>query len=287
MIPTQCYKGIRRQREFSPANHHPMSEALPPSAPKPLISALRRLLRPIIKLLIAKGVGLPALLDILKSVYIGVALEEFPTNGKKTTDSRISLMTGVHRKDVKRLRTDEDEGFVAPRSIGIGAMVIARWLGSARTTDAGGQPIPLPRQPERDGGPSFDSLVARLDEKGRVVLSRSAFVPEKGLEEKAFFLGRNIHDHLAASVHNVLGAGNPMLERSVHYSGLSGESVKTIAETAERMGMQSLLAINRLALELADKDKSVAGADRRVNFGLYLFQGPSTVNAHDKSDSAK
>ncbi|MBM3512092.1 MAG: hypothetical protein FJX59_00075 [Alphaproteobacteria bacterium] len=269
--------------------------------------------RPIIKLLVAKGIGLPALIEVLKGIYISVAQEEFPTNGRRTTDSRISLLTGVHRKDVKRLREDADESFVAPRSIGIGAMVIGRWLGSARTTDLQGAPLPLPRHADQPGGPSFDALVesvstdvrpravldewlalgiARLDEKGRVVLNRAAFVPEKGLDEKAFYLGRNVHDHLAASVHNVLGGGNPMLERSVHYSGLTDESVKTIAETAERLGMQALLSINRLALELADKDKSttdkssLAGA-KRVNFGLYLFHGAATLNGEAKDDSAK
>lgn len=289
-----------------------MAEAIPPTVPKALVSALRRLFRPVVKLLIAKGIGLPALVELLKSVYISVANEEFPTNGRRTTDSRISLLTGVHRKDVKRLRGESDDSHVAPRSIGIGAMVIARWLGSPRTTDANGQPIALPRHPEQPNGPSFDAMVesvstdvrpravldewltmgiARLDEKGRVVLNRAAFVPERGLDEKAFYLGRNLHDHIAASVHNVLGGGNPMLERSVHYSGLSDDSVKTIAETAERLGMQALLSINRLALELADRDqsqdKSALDGGKRVNFGLYFFQGASTLQSEAKSDSVK
>lgn len=271
-------------------------------------------MRPVIKLLIAKGVGLPALLDVLKSLYISVAEEEFPTNGKKTTDSRISLLTGVHRKDVKRLRADASESFVAPRSVGIGAMVIARWLGNPKATDANGQPMPLPRQSDSNGGPSFDALVesvstdvrpravldelsalgiARLDDKGRVVLNRSAFVPDKGMEEKSFFLGRNAHDHLAAAVHNVLNnhGGNPMLERSVHYSDLSDESVKVLAEAAERLGMQALLSINRLALELADKDKAANAVPsptaKRINFGLYFYRGASTLSNGHRVDSAK
>ncbi|MDX2222088.1 MAG: DUF6502 family protein [Rhodospirillaceae bacterium] len=284
-----------------------------PAPPKPLIAAVKRLLRPLIRLLIAKGVGLPALMEILKGVYISVAAESFGEPGKtagdkKITDSRISLLTGVHRKDVKRLRGQPEDAFSPPKSVGIGALAVARWMSSAATTDAQGQPLPLPRQPESAGAPSFDGLiesvskdvrpravlddwlalgVARLDDQGRVVLNRAAFVPEKGLEEKAFFLGRNVHDHLASAVHNVLGAGNPLMDRSVHYSHLTPASVKTLTDTAERLGMQSLLAINRLALELSDQDKQKTDADQRVNFGLYFYSGPSSLGDRSESDSSK
>jgi hypothetical protein len=287
-----------------------MAEEHTPTPPKALVSALRRLLRPVVRLLIAKGVGLPTLIELLKEVYVGVAAKEFPTNGKRQTDSRISVLTGVHRKDVKRLRNIEtltDEPAV-PKSIGLGPLVVARWLSSPSTSDAQGRPLPLPRQADSPGAPSFDSLVAgvstdirpralldewvrlgvaRLDDQGRVVLNRAAFVPEKGFEEKAFYLGRNLHDHFAAAAQNLLGEGNPRLERSVHYTGLSEESAKALAETAEQMGMQSLLAVNRMALELAEKDKGRTEATRRVNFGLYFYDGPTTLTGDGGDDSAK
>ncbi|MGE3335922.1 MAG: DUF6502 family protein [Rhodospirillaceae bacterium] len=266
--------------------------------PKPLISALRRLLRPLVRLLIAKGVGLAALMELLKEAYVDVALNEFPVDGKKQTDSRVSLLTGVHRKDVKRLRERPTEKMAVPRSIGLGAQIVSRWLGSKETTDKKGQPLPLPRKTE-SRGPSFDSLVsgvskdmrpralldewlrlgvARLDEEGRVVLNRLAFVPEKGFEEKAFYFGRNIHDHLAATAHNLLEEGNPKLERSVHYTGLTDESAAELAEAAERTGMKALLEMNRLALELKEKDEGRATATRRINFGLYFFDGAANFN---------
>ncbi len=266
--------------------------------PKPLISALRRLLRPLVRLLIAKGVGLAALMELLKEAYVDVALNEFPVEGKKQTDSRVSLLTGVHRKDVKRLRERPTEKMAAPRSIGLGGQIVSRWLGSKETTDKKGQPLPLPRKTD-SRGPSFESLVsgvskdvrpralldewlrlgvAHLDEDDRVVLNRMAFVPEKGFEEKAFYFGRNIHDHLAATAHNLLEEGNPTLERSVHYTGLTEESAAELAEAAERSGMKALLEMNRLALELAEKDKGRATATRRINFGLYFFDGAANFN---------
>jgi hypothetical protein len=267
--------------------------------PKPLISAVRRLLRPLVRLLIAKGVGLAALTELLKEAYVDVALNEFPVDGKKQTDSRVSLLTGVHRKDVKRLRERPTEKMAAPRSIGLGAQIVSRWLGSKTTTDKKGQPLPLPRKADSSGVPSFDSLVsgiskdmrpralldewlrlgvAHIDDDGRVVLNKFAFVPEKGFEEKAFYFGRNIHDHLAATAHNLLEEGNPKLERSVHYTGLSDESAAVLAQAAERTGMKALLEMNRLALELSEKDMGRATSTRRINFGLYFFDGAANFN---------
>lgn len=267
--------------------------------PKPLISALRRLLRPLVRLLIAKGVGLAALMELLKEAYVDVALNEFPVDGKKQTDSRVSLLTGVHRKDVKRLRERPTEKMAAPRSVGLGAQIVARWVGSKETTDKKGQPLALSRKAESHGAPSFDSLVAKvstdvrpralldewlrrgivhLDEDGRVVLNELAFVPEKGFEDKAFYFGRNIHDHLAATAHNLLEEGNPKLERGVHYTGLTEESAAVLAEAAERTGMKALLEMNRLALDLKEKDAGRATATRRINFGLYFFDGAANFN---------
>ena len=40
--------------------------------------------------------------------------------------------------------------------------------------------------------------VVQIDDSDQVCLVVDAFVPEKGLDEKAFLFGQNIHDHLAA-----------------------------------------------------------------------------------------
>ena len=75
------------------------------TAPSPaLLRALRHALRPLVRLMIAGGVTLPALIEMLKGLLVDVADKEFGLAGKAPTDSRVSLVTGVHRKDVSRLR---------------------------------------------------------------------------------------------------------------------------------------------------------------------------------------
>src|SRR5262245_97308 len=135
----------------------PIGSGEAPTPPPALVGAVRRLLRPLVRLLIGKGVGLPLLTSLLKEVYVAVAEQDFPVGGKKQTDSRISLLTGVHRKDVKRLRNQEETEPTVPKAVGLGPLLVAKWVGSKTTTDAEGQPLPLPRQAPTAGAPSFDS----------------------------------------------------------------------------------------------------------------------------------
>ncbi|MGB8275288.1 MAG: DUF6502 family protein, partial [Alphaproteobacteria bacterium] len=67
------------------------------SPPPSLVAALRRLLRPLVRLLVAEGIPFMYFTNLLKGVFVDVAVEEFRIKGKEQTDSRISLLTGVHR----------------------------------------------------------------------------------------------------------------------------------------------------------------------------------------------
>lgn len=271
------------------------SEQIPSSvaAPEKLVAAVRRVLRPLIRLLLSHGLTYPWLSDLLKEIFVEVADKEFQLDRKRQTDSRISLLTGVHRKDVRRLRsvaaaTREP----APPSVSLGAQLVGRWLSDSRFQDAGGNPLPLPRLASKGGDLSFDALVAsvskdiraravldewlrlgvvRLDEDERVVLNVDAFVPAQGFEEKVHYFGQNVHDHLAAAASNVIGGRAPFLERSVHYDTLTPESARELAALAEKAGMQALKTANRRAAQLGDEDAASADARMRITFGVYFF----------------
>jgi hypothetical protein len=267
-----------------------------------LVAALKALLHPLIRLLMAKQVTYTYLVGLLKDIYVEVAERDFPVEGKRQTDSRISLLTGVHRKDVRRLRGARHHADEPPPSVSLGAQLVARWTGLPEYLDETGRPRPLRRLPRTGvGGPSFEGLVrsvskdirprsvldewlrlgvARVDEDDYVWLNVGAFVPERGFEEKAYYFGRNVHDHLAAAVHNLLAEGPPFLERSVYYDELSAESVKALGVLAEEMGMKALHAVNRKAIELQAQDVGHPEARERMNFGIYYF----TARGHEPED---
>lgn len=266
-----------------------------PSGPPPsLMHAVRRLLRPLIRLLMHHGVQYPLLSETLKSVYVSVADVEFKVDGKRQTQSRISLLTGVHRKDVRRLMDEDPVRDEMPEDVSLGVQIAALWLSHSDFRDTSGEPRPLPRLASSGSPHSFESLVARvskdirsrsvldewvrlgvveIDSSDVVRLKADAFVPEKGFDEKAFFLGQNVHDHMATAVHNVMGQGAPRLERSVFYEGLSPESVAELGAMARKHGMDALVEINRRAKELQERDTTAGTGTERMNFGVYFFQG--------------
>ncbi len=260
--------------------------------PEVLTRAIEKLLRPLVGLLLEHGLTYTWLTGVLKRIYVDVAEKEFTLHGKRQTDSRITLLTGVHRKDVRQFRAEPLSEAPPPESVYLGAQLVALWTSDERFLDEQDKPLGLWRLPRDDGEPSFEDLVtsvskdirpravldewvrlgvAEIDESGKVHLKQEAFIPSQGFDEKAFYLGRNVHDHLAAARHNVQGNSPPYIERSVYYDDLTVDSVSKLSELAEQEGMQALKKINRRARRLQNRDKDKGNASHRMNFGIYFF----------------
>ena len=261
--------------------------------PRPaLLAALRHLLRPLVKLLTGQGVTYPMLAELLKHLYVDVATRDFALSEAPPTDSRVSLLSGVHRKDVKRLRGAPLPGEAMPEMVALGAQLAAAWTTRRDLRDRNGRPRPLPRLASQGGQRSFEGLVAsiskdirarplldewlrigavELDEQDRVVLRSDAFVPSRGFDEKAFYFGHNLHDHAAAAAHNMQAGKPPFLERSVHYEGLGEPSVEVLAGLAEKAGMRAVQAVYGKAKACEARDRKAAGGKQRITFGVYFY----------------
>jgi hypothetical protein len=218
------------------------------------------------------------------------------------------LLTGVHRKDVKRLRGQRQQALRPSRSASLGSLLIARWTTLPEYLDPQGQPLPLPRLAAPSGAPTFESLVrsistdirprvvldewlrlglACVDDADRVCLNVQAFIPPPGSEEMTYYFGRNLHDHIAAAAHNMLGGSEPFLERSVNYNNLSAAAVTELTELAKRRGMEVLQELNVRALRLQQRDSGRPGASQRINFGVYLFAEVEDASTPEEPDTEK
>lgn len=277
-----------------------------PTLPPSMLNALRRVMYPLVRLMLRKGVTYTVFADLLKQVFVDVAHREFRLDEKAPSDSRISLLTGVHRKDVRRLRGESEASQALPENITLGAQLVNLWTNSPPFCANVGQALPLPRLASVGGACSFDALVAkvstdirarvvldewlrlgivRLDEQDRVHLEAEAFVPQKGFDEKAAYFGHNLHDHASAAVHNLSGQGLPFFERSVHYDALSLASVESLRELVAKDGMQTLLGFSRIAADLESADSPSPEQRQRITIGLYFYTEPTQPDSHKTPDT--
>ncbi len=268
------------------------SDALPGQPRESVVVALRRVLRPLVRLLVGQGITYPFLADLLKSVYVETAARDFAFGEKLATDSRLTLLTGVHRKDIRRLRREKQPEAAPTVAMTLGTQIVARWLGDPAYHDREGRPRVLPRTPSKGGAESFAALVekvsknvrprsvldelvrlgvAEVDADDRVHLVTSGFVPAKELDAKAFYFGEALHDHLAAGVHNLEGGKPAWLERSVYYDELSPAAVAQLQGRSEHLAMQALQEINRDGMALEASDPPAAAQRMRMRLGVFFY----------------
>jgi len=261
-----------------------------------LAKALTSMLKPLVRLLIQQNITYVGLQTLLKRTFVEVADTSFRLPGKKQTDSRISLLTAVHRADVKRIRAEID---TAPSEkeikASLSAQMMSVWLGHQAFLDEKGRPAPLYRQASQ-GSPNFEELVwsvskdkhprSILDEwlsqgvvsileNGQIQLNERGYVPEEDFEEKLFFAGKNIGSHLSVVAHNLENQTPPMFDRAIYYKGLTADAVLKLEAMAKEKMMTVLTELNQQASQMQVQDKDTDLATHEMHLGVY-FQRDET-----------
>lgn len=265
-----------------------------------LMKAVSMLCRPLIRLLIEKGITFPQLIDLMKELYVEVAEKEFALDEKKPSDSRIFVLTGIHRKEIKRIRQQpEPASSSVSASASLSGELVARWTSIPEYLDEKGKPRPLLKN-TKDDEPDFEGLVSSVNKDVRpkvileewlrlnivrlkdehVILNHSAFVTNKEFKELAYYLGHNVHDHLASCVNNILEENVPMMERSVYYARLREDSVNKLKAIANEKGDELLQQINKQAIKFYEADRDSDDANYRMRLGVYWYQSQLT-NGND------
>ena len=263
--------------------------------------AARGLLRPLVRAMISKGVTAPSLYQLLKRLYVEVAEDEFALTGKRPTDSRISMLTGVHRRDVKMFREPGSGAEkIARARVATIATVLGRWM--AMGDDGKAPPL------KRDGeGASFESLVAGVsrdirprtvldemiaqglvglnDEDGLLHLNAEAFVGPPDADQRVYFFAENVGDHLAAAVDNLLSDDPKFMERAVFYNRLTPASVDALEARARALSMEALEELNRAARKKQEADIDDPESVERFRYGVFFYR--EGASADDDAGEAK
>lgn len=276
-----------------------------------LRQAAQALLGPFIRLLVHNGVTYREFCDLTKEVYFKAGLSVLQAQNRKTTESHLALLTGLHRKDVSVFMKQASES-VRPEKKSHQSFcsgVIAEWISNPVYSDEAGLAIALPyAPPETRDGLSFTGLVESVstdirpkavlqemlrlglvDEdplRGIITLKKDAFVPSKSFEDQIGFFNKNVGDHVAAAVSNIESEEPRFFERSAFNTGLSAEDVVILKEFIRSDGMAFLKKIYRQSENLVQKhsNQSEFVEAHRITCGVYFYTENCNLEDRNKDE---
>ena len=256
-----------------------------------LAESLLKILRPLIRILLRNGVTYRAFTEAAKAVYIEVASAEFAIPGRKQTDSRISVITGLSRKEVKRVKsmppaTDAENLARYNRA----SRVISGWTQDEAFMDAHGNPADLPldnsdnsfaelvRRYSGDAPPRavLDELeqvgaVQRMDD-GTLCLLTRGYIPQTDSPERIGIFGITVADLLETVNHNLQDdSARPYFQRFVANDRIPAALTGDFQQITRRYGQQFLEKLDAWLTENEDRGAAPDDNHRRIGVGIYYF----------------
>lgn len=122
-----------------------------------LNTALLTVFKPLARMLLVEGVSCKASIELLKDAFVEVATADYGKRDRPASISRVAELTGLTRKDVKRLRESTIDKVPTNDFYAIDASeILAFWHRDERFLDAKSRPKPLSLGP---GPGTFTDLV--------------------------------------------------------------------------------------------------------------------------------
>ena len=254
-----------------------------------LLRACYAMMVPIARFLLRSGVGFKEFAEVSRRAFVDVASSDYGLRGRPTNISRVAAMTGIGRKEVKRLREGSDD---YDETLGMDpgplCVVLHRWYSDREYLDRAGRPRALRMQGR---GASFENLVRRCtgdipvgavkvelirsgsvreDAKGRLHALSRQMVPAD-LEEKLITGIVSGVGALAStvafntSVNNLGPAGR--IQRLCLSEPIAEQSIKAMHPVLRRQ-IQSFA--NEMSDLLAQPSETQTG--RRVGVGVFYYE---------------
>ena len=260
--------------------------------------SVRRMLRPAVRLCLPHSRYLGDLIELLKAVFVEVAEEELKRGGDQASASRLSAMTGVHRKDIARLQKSQPPARYAEHVIG---KIMVQWQHDQRFTTTRG----APRELTVEGKDSeFARLVAVVNglnlsayavlfemersgivarRHGKVALRHSNYVPSDDLRAGLQMWSTDVEDLGDAVTENLRGQqGVPNLHLKTQFDNLSRRSLPTIRRWFLNEGSKFHERVRRfLAAHDLDLNPELRGQEGggRALLGTFSYVPGSTHEA--------
>lgn len=263
-----------------------------------ILLALLKALRPIARFLVKAGIGYREFAEISKCAFVDVATSDYGLRGRPTNISRVAVMTGLTRKDVKRLRdkilagTQIDMTRVIPP-----AEIIEKWHSDPEFVDAAGRPKVL----SFDGpAPSFASLVKKYggdippgamrtelkrvgaldeNESGLLTVRKKYFRPIERDDQLKRALGQAIYG-LGLTIDHNLGETEEQswVERLAFSTRIRTDDRSRVRRLSQDRASEFVESVNDLfsAYETIYADDEPDGTSSTIGIGVYYFESDDT-----------
>lgn len=263
---------------------------------KTLTVSIIRILRPLVRLLLRNGMSFVTFSNIAKWVYVDTATREFGLDGRKQSISRVSVITGLSRKEVKKVREmPRPVDTVSAEQYNRAARVIAAWRREKEFTDAAGNPLILPLQGK---GNTFAGLVRKFSgdmpfravldelvnagavqklENSTVKLVARSYIPGNNDAVNLHILGTDVGSLITTIDHNLQSdESKRFFQRKVSYDNLPREALAGFHAAVSGLSQKLLEDLDsRLAKCDRDTNPKTEGTGRyRSGVGIYYFEEP-------------
>lgn len=248
--------------------------------------------------MLRSGITYKQFSEALKLVFVQEATGTPDTRGRITNISRVSIKTGISRKEVARLREmlslmAPAEGGVEVGSTrsGIAARVLQVWYSDSRFADAEGRPLDLPSE---GAGSTFNSLVRLVGGDVPVGAVRSELVSAGAIKElpgnqvrvlKRHFVPSDVGEELIVGIehfvmpvleglaHNVIKRDRlPFIQRFAYSDRLPDTAIPLFRKLARNSSAHFVQSIDDwlTASELAPDHRPESS--RRVGVGVFFYE---------------
>lgn len=264
---------------------------------------IRVTMRPFIRLLLRYGVGYGDFAQITKELFVEVADTDFRIPNRRQTTSRISVLTGIPRREIKKIQEHTTSSRNEHFPFNHAARVITNWLHDDEFMAAGERAAPL--QTKTEGAGTFNALVRKygnntpsraildelvrvgaveLDKDGVARLVSEGYVPTKDSVELLSMAMQSVADHITTIDFNDLNKPDTSrLQLTVNYDNVTDDGVEIFRQISQEKSREVLLYLNRfLATQDRDSNPGIEGSGRnRTGLGIFYFEDNQEIVSDD------
>ena len=258
-----------------------------------VLAAARQWLRPLVLVLIRCGVTWKDFAELARTSYVDVATKQFGKRGRPTNVSRIAVLTGLTRRDVRKQRARlETNPEIWAGHVTKGSLVLSAWHQNPEFLDAHGKPALLPLE---GGGASFAQLLracgagdvrpstllkelltaqaVRTTADGRLEPLKRSYVPQTMDEQLIRLWGKRVTDLARTYVHNLTHSADTQVrfERAAVNDHINASALPEFREFLEREGQAFLERVDAWLTEHQARSEPQATGRPAVRLGAGLY----------------